>query len=219
MTDAIQPDAKFDYLLEYLRENRGFDFTGYKRPSLMRRIVGRMQLMNVANFGDYVDYLEVHPEEFPLLFNTILINVTSFFRDEGAWQCLAETVVPRVTAAHTPDATIRIWSAGCASGEEAYTIAMLIAEALGKSEFRRRVKVYATDVDEAALTTARQGLYSAKDLQPVPPALREKYFDSVGERFLFDAELRRSVIFDRHDLVRDAPMSRLDLLICRNTLM
>ena len=185
----------------------------------MRRIAKRMQLVSVANFSEYVDYLEVHPEEFSLLFNTILINVTSFFRDEAAWQCFGETVLPRITAARSPDQTIRIWSAGCASGEEAYTIAMLIAETLGKSEFRHRVKVYATDVDEAALTTARQGIYSTKELQAVPPPLREKYFDSVGERYVFSAELRRSVIFGRHDLVQDAPMSRLDLLICRNTLM
>jgi two-component system, chemotaxis family, CheB/CheR fusion protein len=219
MNGATHSDAKVDHLLEYLRQSRGFDFTGYKRPSLMRRIAKRMQLVSVANFSEYVDYLEVHPEEFSLLFNTILINVTSFFRDEAAWQCLGETVLPRITAARSPDQTIRIWSAGCASGEEAYTIAMLIAETLGKSEFRHRVKVYATDVDEAALTTARQGIYSTKELQAVPPALREKYFDSVGERYVFNAELRRSVIFGRHDLVQDAPMSRLDLLICRNTLM
>ena len=219
MNGATHADAKVDHLLEYLRQSRGFDFTGYKQPSLMRRIAKRMQLVSVANFSEYVDYLEVHPEEFSLLFNTILINVTSFFRDEAAWQCLGETVLPRIMAARSPDQTIRIWSAGCASGEEAYTIAMLIAETLGKSEFRHRVKVYATDVDEAALTTARQGIYSTKELQAVPPALREKYFDRVGERYVFNAELRRSVIFGRHDLVQDAPMSRLDLLICRNTLM
>ena len=92
-----------DHLLEYLRQSRGFDFTGYKRPSLMRRIAKRMQLVNVMNFDEYVDYLEVHPEEFSLLFNTILINVTSFFRDEAAWQCLGETVLPRITAARKPE--------------------------------------------------------------------------------------------------------------------
>ena len=212
-------DAKFEHLLEYLRQSRGFDFTGYKRPSLMRRMSKRMQTVHVDRFTDYVDYLEVHPEEFAVLFNTILINVTSFFRDQPAWDFLAGSVVPRIIQNKGADDSIRIWSAGCATGEEAYAIAMLMAEALGKEEFRQRVKIYATDVDEDALATARQAGYGAKEIQPVPEEFRQKYFDAVGSRYVFNSDLRRSVIFGRHDLVQDAPMSRLDLLVCRNTLM
>jgi two-component system, chemotaxis family, CheB/CheR fusion protein len=212
-------DAKFEHLLEYLRQSRGFDFTGYKRPSLMRRMSKRMQTVNVDRFADYVDYLEVHPEEFAALFNTILINVTSFFRDQPAWDFLAGYIVPRIIQNKGADDSIRIWSAGCATGEEAYAIAMLMAEALGKEGFRQRVKIYATDVDEDALATARQAGYGAKEIQPVPEEFRQKYFDAVGSRYVFNSDLRRSVIFGRHDLVQDAPMSRLDLLVCRNTLM
>jgi len=212
-------DAKFEHLLEYLRQSRGFDFTGYKRPSLMRRMSKRMQTVHVDRFTDYVDYLEVHPEEFDVLFNTILINVTSFFRDQPAWDFLAGSVVPRIIRNKGADDSIRIWSAGCATGEEAYAIAMLMAEALGKEGFRQRVKIYATDVDEDALATARQAGYGAKEIQPVPEEFRQKYFDVVGSRYVFNSDLRRSVIFGRHDLVQDAPMSRLDLLVCRNTLM
>jgi two-component system CheB/CheR fusion protein len=121
--------------------------------------------------------------------------------------------------AKKPNEPIRIWSAGCASGEEAYSIAILLAEALGPPPFRERVKIYATDVDEEALNHARHASYSEKDLEPVSPELREKYFEHGSDRLIFRNDLRRSVIFGRHDLVQNAPISRLDLLICRNTLM
>src|SRR5262247_87034 len=114
-------DKQFENLLYYLQQNRGFDFTGYKRPSLMRRVSKRMQMVNVDSFVDYLDYLEVHPEEFSQLFNTILINVTSFFRDPVAWGYLGEEIIPRLLQEKAPADPIRVWSAGCASGEEAYT--------------------------------------------------------------------------------------------------
>ena len=209
----------FESLLYHLRQHRGFDFSGYKRPSLMRRVSKRMQTVNVASFADYIDYLEVHPEEFLQLFNTVLINVTSFFRDPHAWESLSAKVLPRLIAAKNADEPIRVWCAGCASGEESYTIAIVLAEALGPDAFRDRVKIYATDVDDEALNLARQGSYGAKELQPVEPKLRRKYFEPQNGRFAFRADLRRSVIFGRHDLVQDAPISRLDLLVCRNTIM
>jgi two-component system CheB/CheR fusion protein len=118
---------EFDALLDHLRRTRGFDFTAYKPPSLMRRIDKRMQDVNIKSFADYIDYLEVHPDEFGQLFNVILINVTSFFRDEMAWDFLREHVVPEMIANRRADA-VRIWTAGCASGEETYSIAMLFAD-------------------------------------------------------------------------------------------
>src|ERR1041384_2502123 len=116
-------EKQFESLLSYLQQNRGFDFTGYKRPSLVRRVTRRMQMLGVGSFADYTDYLEVHPEEFSQLFNSILINVTSFFRDPPAWKFLAETVIPKLLKEENGEA-IRIWSAGCASGEEAYSLAI-----------------------------------------------------------------------------------------------
>jgi two-component system, chemotaxis family, CheB/CheR fusion protein len=212
-------DKQFENLLYYLQQNRGFDFTGYKRPSLMRRVSKRMQMVNIDSFVDYLDYLEVHPEEFSQLFNMILINVTSFFRDPAAWGYLGEEIIPRLLQEKDPADSIRVWSAGCASGEEAYTAAMVLAEAMGVEVFRRRVKVYATDVDEEALSIARQASYSAKGLQAIDANLSRKYFEPLNGRYIFRADLRRSVIFGRHDLVQDAPISKLDLLISRNTLM
>jgi two-component system CheB/CheR fusion protein len=217
MTEADDP--KFETLLHFLQQQRGFDFTGYKRPSLTRRVARRMQVLGVADFGDYRDYLEVHPEEFAHLFNTILINVTSFFRDDAAWDYLRKEIVPRMLAEKRSHDSVRIWSAGCASGQEAYSLAIVLAEALGMDAFRERVKIYATDVDDEALGQARLASYTPKDVESMDGALRDRYFEAGSGRYVFRTDLRRAVIFGRHDLVQDAPISRLDLLVCRNTLM
>src|SRR4051794_2792452 len=173
-TEEASPE--FEGLLDYLWRTRGFDFGGYKRTSLERRVRKRMQAVSVERYDEYTDYLEVHPDEFVQLFNTILINVTGFFRDPPAWEHLATEVLPGLLAAKKADDPIRVWSAGCASGEEAYTLAILLAEAVGADAFRQRVKVYGTDVDLEALNQARQGTYTARQAEEVPPALREKYF-------------------------------------------
>jgi two-component system CheB/CheR fusion protein len=211
--------ADFLKLLEFLKSSRGFDFTGYKLSSLMRRVQKRMQQVGAASYSDYVDYLEVHQDEFLPLFNTVLINVTSFFRDPEAWQVVAERILPRILESKGQGEPLRFWSAGCASGEEAYTLAILLAEALGDQQFRHRVKIYATDADEEALAQARQGSYTPAQVEGVPEDLLGRYFERAGERFVFRPDLRRSLIFGRHDLVQDAAISRIDLLICRNTLM
>jgi two-component system CheB/CheR fusion protein len=212
-------EKKFEGLLDFLQRERGFDFTGYKRPSLMRRVMRRMQQVGVDDFERYVEYLEVHPEEFVQLFNTILINVTSFFRDEPAWEYMRTDIIPELLAAKAPQDHVRIWSAGCASGQEAYSLAIAFAEAMGADAFRERTKVYGTDADEEALNHARLASYSDKDLEGVDPELVKRYFEKANGRFVFRPELRRAVIFGRHDIVQDAPISRLDLLVCRNTLM
>jgi hypothetical protein len=161
-------DERTEQLLDYLKSIRGFDFTAYKRSSLIRRIQKRLQVVNSGSYEDYQTYLEKHPQEFGLLFNTILINVTSFFRDPEAWDFLSGQIVPRVLAAGRADSVVRVWSPGCASGEEAYTIAMILAEQLGVEQFRRRVKIYASDVDDDALTQARHASYTAAQVQEVP---------------------------------------------------
>jgi two-component system CheB/CheR fusion protein len=206
-------------LLDHLKTQRGFDFTGYKRSSLARRIAKRMEEVGSPEPEHYLDYLELHQEEFAYLFNTILINVTAFFRDPEAWSQLTDTVVPRLLATVASDAPIRVWCAGCSSGEETYTVAMVLAEALGEEAYLKRVKIYATDVDDEALDAARAAAYTPKQVEGVPPELLEKYFDRSESRFAFRKDLRRAVIFGRNDLVQDAPISRVDLLVCRNTLM
>jgi two-component system CheB/CheR fusion protein len=216
---AEELDPAFEELLSYLKRTRGFDFSGYKWSSLQRRIAKRMETVNTPTYAEYTDYLEVHPDEFVHLFNTILINVTGFFRDPLSWEYVAGEVIPRILSNKKGNEPIRVWSAGCASGEEAYTAGILLAEALGPDAFRERVKIYGTDIDIDALNQARQGTYTARDVEEMPKELLDKYFEKVGDRFAFRKDLRRSVIFGRHDLMQDAPISRLDLLICRNTLM
>ncbi|SHT84762.1 CheR methyltransferase SAM binding domain-containing protein [Mycobacteroides abscessus subsp. abscessus] len=212
-------DDSFEALLRYLRDSRGFDFTGYKRTSLMRRVRHRMDHAGYATFDEYLDVLQASSDEFAALFNTILINVTAFFRDPEAWQSIQNEVIPSILAERGPEDPIRVWSAGCASGQEAYTLAILLAEALGFDAFRQRVKIYATDVDEGALNEARAASYDARAVESVPPDLLPVYFEQVNGRYVFNKDLRRGVIFGRNDLVRDAPISRVDLLVCRNTLM
>jgi two-component system CheB/CheR fusion protein len=212
-------NADLERLLSFIRDARGFDFTGYKRSSLGRRIQKRMRDVGATEYADYQDRLESSAEEFRHLFDTILINVTSFFRDDDAWSYIRSDVLPDVLADAGGDDEIRIWSAGCSSGEEAYSLAILLAEALGDDEYLRRVKIYGTDVDEDALRTARGGLYPTTALEALPEEWRERYFEPNGSRRAFRSDLRRRVIFGRHDITVDAPISRLSLLVCRNTLM
>jgi two-component system, chemotaxis family, CheB/CheR fusion protein len=212
-------ETTMDTLLEFIHQTRGFDFTGYKRASIERRIAKRMAAVDAGRYEDYIDYLELHPEEFAELFNTVLINVTGFFRDPPAWEYLATDVLPELIAARPDDAPLRIWSAGCASGEEAYTLAMVLARVLGDRAFQDRVKIYATDIDEEALDDARHGSFLPRQIEDVPREALERFFDRTDQRYVFRRDLRRCVIFGRNDLVQDAPISRIDLLVCRNTLM
>src|SRR5262245_22790923 len=140
------PDAAFEALLEFLKRTRGVDFTGYKRTSLERRFRRRMDAVGCESYGDYLDHLEVTPEEYEQLFEMLLINVTEFFRDPPAWEHLRTDVLPPLLAAKDDGDPVRVWSAGCASGQEAYTIAILLAELLGVDAYRERVKIYATDI-------------------------------------------------------------------------
>jgi two-component system, chemotaxis family, CheB/CheR fusion protein len=211
-------DDQFEALLDFLKGERGLDLTDYKPATVSRRVAKRMETVGVADHAEYLDYLQVHPDEFTQLFNTLLINVTAFFRDPAAWRHLDEKLLPELLR-RRPTGELRVWSAGCASGEEAYSIAMLLVRALGEAEFRKRVKIYATDIDEDALTQARLATYPLAALEDVPPDLVERCFERTDHRYAFRRDLRRSVIFGRNDLAQDAPISRIDLLLCRNTLM
>ncbi|HET9654397.1 MAG TPA: CheR family methyltransferase [Kineosporiaceae bacterium] len=212
-------DPEFEALLQHLKDNRGFDFTGYKRASLTRRVDRRLSALGIGSYAEYLDHLQVSPDEFTALFNTILINVTEFFRDADAWHHLRSEVLPVLLAEKGPNDSIRVWAAGCASGEEAYSLVIALCEELGVDDYKDRVKIYATDVDEEALIEARHATYSVREIQNVPPELVETYFEQHGQRYVFRKDLRRSVIFGRNDLVQDAPISRIDLLVCRNVLM
>ncbi len=214
-----EPDPDFEALLVFLRESRGVDFTGYKRTSLRRLVGRRMRAVGVEGLREYLDQLEVNPVEVRGLFDSLLINVTAFFRDEAVWQALSTEVVPALLERLGPEEPVRAWSAACASGEEAYSLAILLHEALGEEAFKRRVKIYATDVDEPALAVARIGRYKPEALAALTDLQRATYFTAEDGELVFRQDLRQSIIFGRHDLLADAPISRVALLLCRNVLM
>ena len=217
--DRQQREHELGLLLDYLHRSRGLDLSGYKRVGLLRRLTKRMRSVGIEGFKDYVEYLESHPGEYTGLLDTLLINVTAFFRDDLPWEYLRTDIVPALVAQKAPNDPIRVWCAGCASGEETYTLAIVLAEVIGVEAFQERVKLYGTDLDNDALAKARLGVYAERDLADVPPPLVEKYFDRRDQGFVFRKDLRRCVIFGRNDLMQDAPISRVDLLACRNTLM
>ncbi|MFC8192872.1 CheR family methyltransferase [Cellulomonas sp. NPDC057328] len=210
------PDPQFEALLRHLKEHRGFDFTGYKRQSLVRRVRRRMDDVGADGFEDYQDRLTADPDEYAALFDTVLINVTSFLRDTDAWEYLREQVLPGLLDGGR---RLRAWSAGCSTGQEPYTLAMELCDLLGPAAFRDRVKIYATDADEGALRVARAATYAERQVAGLDERRLRAYFERVGDQYVIRKDLRRAVIFGRNDLVQDAPISHVDLLLCRNTLM
>jgi len=174
--------------------------------------------LNLGSYADYGEYINKHPDEINELLNTILINVTEFFRDPPAWEILRHEILPPILKRVKPGHSFRAWSAGCASGEEAYSMAILLAEHFGSRIQDYDIKIYATDIDEDALNTARRGEYSVEALRRVRPEWRETYFHGKG-LLRVNREIRRLVIFGRSNLAQDAPISHVDLLLCRNLLI
>lgn len=218
----VNPDAtspEFEALLDFLKQSHHFDFTGYKRSTLMRQVHKRMQRLRLLSWCDYRSYLQKHSLEFVDLFNTIEINFTNFFRDAAAWDLIRTQIIPQLIAGKSESEPLRVWSAGCATGEEAYTLAMVLTQALGVEQFHRRVKIIATDVDEAAISQARHATYKASRVANVPAQLLEQYFWRSGSCYTLRGELRHNIFFGRHNLIQDPPLSRIDLLACRNVLI
>ena len=205
-------------LLQELAEQRNFDFRGYKKTTLERRFRRRMFQLNLGTYEDYGEYIRKHPDEVNQLLSTILINVTEFFRDPPAWEILRHEILPSRLKRIKPGHSFRVWSAGCASGEESYSVAILLAEHFGPRIQDYDIKIYATDIDEEALNTARRGEYSLDSVRRVRPEWREKYFHGKG-LLRVNREIRRLLIFGRSNLAHDAPISHVDLLVCRNLLI
>jgi two-component system, chemotaxis family, CheB/CheR fusion protein len=205
-------------LIDMIARERGVDLRSYKPTTLERRIRRRMSEIGIATSSDYIDRIRADDREVRELLNTILINVTQFFRDPGAWDVLREEVLSKALGKLRPGDTFRAWSAGCASGEEPYSLAILIADILGPRLGTVDIKIYATDVDEDALTIARRGEYPTDKLVRLRPEWRDRYFQD-GDRIRVARDLRRMVIFGRNNLLSDAPISHCNLVICRNVLI
>src|SRR5438067_1932509 len=209
-------DRGLEAILEKIRDFRNFDFRNYKRGTLLRRIQRRMQDRHKRTTKDYAALLERDPNEVDHLISSMLIKVTSFFRDPDLWEELSSRIIPQMLAEKAAGEEIRVWSAGCATGEEAFTAAMVIAEAMGPSFGNQEIRVFGTDVDEKAIAYARKGQYTREQVQSLPKRLLSEWFIPEGDAYSVRKELRRSVVFGINNLVSDAPISRLDLLICRN---
>jgi two-component system, chemotaxis family, CheB/CheR fusion protein len=214
-----QIEHELDSLLEHLERNRAFNFGGYKRSTLARRIEKRVRASGANGFAEYRRFLDAHPEEYDALCNTILINVTSFFRDDGAWTHLASVVLPDLIARKDSNEVVRVWSAGCASGEEPFTLAMVFAELMGIDGFKSRVKIHATDVDADALAKAHRASYGEREVAHVPLPLLKKYFERDAGSWVFREDLRRLIDIGHSDIFNDPPIANVDVLACRNTLM
>lgn len=219
-TPAGGGDPDYDALLAYVLEQRGFDLRGYERTGVRQRIDERVAAVGAGTYRRYLDVLAGDPGEFARLFNAVLVAVSSLRRDPDAWDYLEHEVLPRLVAEKPATDPIRVWSAGCASGEEAYSLAVLLAEAVGEERFRRQVTVYATDADPEAIARARPARYRHDDLVAAFGQERTaRFFEPLGEESMFRQDLRRNLVFGRHDLVEDPPITHIDLMACRNTLV
>jgi two-component system CheB/CheR fusion protein len=205
-------------LVHLLAEDRGIDLRGYKASTLERRVRRRMQQLGIGTYGEYLRYTDRTPGETAKLLDTVLINVTRFFRDTQAWDVLEQQALPVLFRNRPPGSVFRVWCAGCATGEEPYSVAILLCEMLGPRTEDYEIKVYATDNDESALNIARRAEYPVEALRGMKPKIRAKYFTG-DHRVRVAREVRRMVIFGRSNLLTDAPISHVDLLVCRNVLI
>ena len=209
-------EAALKSIFELVRMRTGHDFSRYKRATILRRLARRMQLNHRSGFDQYLAYVRENPEEVLALFDDLLITVTTFFRDPLAWEALrTQAIVPLVER----NEAIRIWVPGCATGEEAYTLAILFREEISRRDQHRDLAVFGSDVDQGALATAREGVYPASIAADVSDARLARYFRAEGDHYRVGTEIRDCVVFASHSVMRDPPFSKLHLISCRNLLI
>jgi two-component system CheB/CheR fusion protein len=202
-----------------LRFRLGHDFSQYKRSTVLRRIERRTQVLGTSTGAEYLARLHASSDEATLLFRDLLINVTSFFRDPETFDILRTRVIPELLKDKGAGDTVRVWTPGCSSGEEAYSIAILFAEALAAQPVKPTVQIFATDIDEQMLTKAREASYPHTVVRDVPPELLDRYFMGREDEYILTPGIRDIVRVSSHNLIKDPPFSRLDLVCCRNLLI
>jgi two-component system CheB/CheR fusion protein len=206
-------------ILKALRVHTGHDFRHYKRATVLRRIERRLQVNALPDLPSYLHFLERHPDENKALLRDMLIGVTNFFRDREAFEALEREVIPRIFEARDDEEQVRAWVAGCATGEEAYSLAMLLCERLTEENHQTGIQVFATDIDERAIESARSGRYLESILTDVPPSRLRQFFTHTRGFYIVSKALREKVLFAAHNILRDPPFSQLDLVTCRNLLI
>jgi len=206
-------------ICEILRSQIGHDFSGYKTKTFIRRVRRRMQVVQVDTIDAYVEHLRQTPQEVGELFRDLLISVTNFFRDADAFECLATLVIPKLFEHKGADDVVRIWVPGCATGEEVYSLGILLREYMEPLQAAPRVQIFATDIDEQALSVARGARYPEPLLEGVSPERRDRFFFQDAGSFVVAKEVRDLCIFSPHSVIRDPPFSRIDMVSCRNLLI
>jgi two-component system CheB/CheR fusion protein len=209
-------EALLKDILEMLHEHTQHDFMHYKRPTLFRRLAKRMTELEIKTLKGYRDYLRENNAELEVLCKEFLINVTRFFRDGEAFESLRNDVIPNIFSLKKTGEVIKVWIAACSSGEEAYSVAILLLEHLQLVNINCTIKVFATDIDEEALEVASRGIYSESVAADIPADYLQKYFVKEGNTYRVSQDLRKVVVFANHDILRDPPFSKLDLITCRN---
>jgi two-component system, chemotaxis family, CheB/CheR fusion protein len=202
-----------------LRVRTGHDFTNYKRATVIRRIERRINVFELPDLPSYARLMRERPEEARALLKDLLISVTNFFRDGESFQALESKVIPKLFEGKQSEDNVRVWVAGCATGEEAYSVAMLLSEYTANSVNAPIVQVFATDIDEQAVAAAREGYYTEADVADVSPERLRRFFIKETEGYRVRRELRETVLFAAHNIIRDPPFSHLDLVTCRNLLI
>lgn len=206
-------------ICEILHEQTGHDFTGYKERTFLRRVERRMQVLDMDDIDAYAKRLREDRQETVNLFHDLLIGVTAFFRDHQAFEALADQVIPALFEGRGARDTVRAWVPGCSTGEEAYSLAILLLEHVAMLSARPKVVVFATDIDDPAISVARLARYPAAMLQDVSPERLDRYFSGDGISYTLSKEVRDLCIFSSHSIIRDPPFSRIDLISCRNLLI
>lgn len=211
--------GKLDKILLHIRSHTGHDFSSYKKSTIGRRIGRRMAHHHIDDMAVYARFLEQNPQEVHALFKDMLINVTRFFRDAEAFAILKQDILPLLLADKPDDYVFRVWVAACASGEEAYSIAMLLRELMTELHLIFKVQIYATDIDDEAISVARSGLYLSSIAEDVSPERLRRFFTPVDGRYKIKADIRDMVVFAVQSIIKDPPFTKLDLLSCRNLMI
>ncbi|MHB1000001.1 MAG: chemotaxis protein CheB [Armatimonadota bacterium] len=215
------PKGELQKILQLLKTRTKHDFSLYKKSTLYRRIVKRTSLLQIDGIPEYAAYVETHPEELDILFREFLIGVTRFFRDLEAFDYLENSVLPELVNAAVQDGSVRVWVTGCSTGEEAYSIAIIFREVIDRlrQDDDLKIQVFATDIDERGIAVARKGFYPANIAADVSPKRLERFFAETEGGYLVKKHIRETVVFALHDLVKDPPFTKMDMVSCRNIMI
>lgn len=218
-TPEAVPLNVLDKIFMQVRAQTGHDFSQYKRGTICRRIEKRMAVNQISNIANYLKYLQKEPKEIQALFNAMIIGVTNFFRDKEAFEALKNKILLDILKIKNADERIRVWIPGCSTGEEAYSLAMVIQESLDKRKKRPKVTIFATDLDAQAIETARAGSYTEGINVDVNPERLRRFFDHSGHQYYVKKGIREMMVFATQNLIQDPPFSKLDMICCRNLLI